>query len=225
MPIQAIAFDLDGTLIDSVHDLARAANLARADAGLAPLEVDAVASYVGDGAASLVARTLADDHHAEFTGSELQRAAMGNFDRHYKAGLKIATEFYPQVQHTLAELHAAGYPLAIVTNKPERYTLPLLELLGIHERFDCVVAGDTLPQKKPAAEPLLHAAAALNVPAQALLMVGDSKNDLLAARAAGSPVVMVDYGYGENVAALGADALISAFDELPAVLAALNTTV
>ncbi|KAF0814119.1 Phosphoglycolate phosphatase, chromosomal [Andreprevotia sp. IGB-42] len=221
MPISAIAFDLDGTLIDSVHDLAAAANLARADLGLAPLAVATVASYVGDGASSLVARTLADDHHAEYTGSPVQKEAMARFDAHYTAGLKVVTDFYPSVQATLATLHQR-YPLAIVTNKPERYTLPLLALLGIHEHFDCIVAGDTLAQKKPAAEPLLHVTAAFNIEPAALLMVGDSKNDLLAARAAGCPIVMVDYGYGDDVAALGADALVSAFDMLPELITHLD---
>ncbi|WP_035057172.1 phosphoglycolate phosphatase [Andreprevotia chitinilytica] len=222
MPITALAFDLDGTLVDSIADLARAANLARADLGLAPLEVATVESYVGDGAASLVARTLANDYAAEFTGTSSQKEAMARFDTHYKQGLKIATEFYPAVQETLHTLHQRGYPLAIVTNKPERFTLPLLALLGIHEHFDCVVAGDTLPQKKPSAEPLLHVADKLGVPPGEMLMVGDSKNDLLAARAAGSPVVMVDYGYGENVADMAADAVISNFGELLDVIEQLK---
>lgn len=214
MDIKAFAFDLDGTLVDSIADLARAANAARADMALAPLAQSTVASYVGDGASSLVARTLADSHAAEYTGTALQKEAMALFDRHYKQGLSIDTTFYPQVQMTLSRLHELGFPLAIVTNKPERYTLPLLRELGVSERFEVVVAGDTLTEKKPSAMPLLHVAQALNINPEEMLMVGDSKNDVLAAHAAGCPVVAVSYGYGSNLDDLGADRVIHHFADL-----------
>ncbi|GGP24287.1 phosphoglycolate phosphatase [Silvimonas amylolytica] len=214
MEIKAFAFDLDGTLVDSIADLARAANAARADLGLAPLTEARVASYVGDGASSLVARTLADDHGAEFTGTALQKEAMNHFDMHYKRGLTIDTTFYPQVQITLSRLHERGFPLAIVTNKPERYTLPLLRELGVSEHFEVVVAGDTLPHKKPSPEPLLHVAARLGISPTELLMVGDSKNDVLAAQAAECPVIAVSYGYGGQMDDMGADRVIHHFADL-----------
>ncbi len=214
MDIKAFAFDLDGTLVDSIADLARAANAARADLALTPLTEARVASFVGDGASSLVARTLADDYAAEFTGTALQKEAMNHFDLHYKRGLTIDTTFYPQVQITLSRLHERGFALAIVTNKPERYTLPLLRALGVSEHFEVVVAGDTLPQKKPSAAPLLHVAERLHVSPAELLMVGDSKNDVLAAQAAGCPVVAVSYGYGSNLDDLGADRVIHHFADL-----------
>ena len=147
MPITACAFDLDGTLVDSIHDLARAANLARADLGLVELSSDRVASFVGDGAASLVARVLADSSSAEYTGTAIQVEGMDRFNEHYRAGLSIARQFYPKVQETLHMLHERGMPLAIVTNKPERFTIPLLRELGVFEHFDVIVAGDSLPKK------------------------------------------------------------------------------
>ncbi len=214
MPITACAFDLDGTLVDSIHDLARAANLARADLGLAELSSDRVASFVGDGAASLVARVLADSNSAEYTGTAIQVEGMDRFNEHYRAGLSIATQFYPKVQETLHMLHERGMPLAIVTNKPERFTIPLLRELGVFEHFDVIVAGDSLPKKKPAPEPLQFAALQLKVELADMLMVGDSENDILAARAAGCPVIAVSYGYGSNIESLGADAVIHRFDEL-----------
>lgn len=214
MSIQAIAFDLDGTLVDSIHDLARAANLSRADLGLAALNSDRVASFVGDGAASLVARVLADDHSAEYIGSDIQLQGMALFNTHYRAGLSLATKFYPKVQETLHMLHERGLPLAIITNKPERFTIPLLRELGVFEHFEVIVSGDSLPKKKPAPEPLQFAALQLNVELANMLMVGDSENDILAARAAGCPVIAVSYGYGSNIESLGADAVIHRFDEL-----------
>ncbi|MBE9610724.1 phosphoglycolate phosphatase [Chitinilyticum piscinae] len=213
MTITAIAFDLDGTLVDSVQDLARAANAMRAEMGLPALDPATVESYVGDGAASLVARTLRDSHAAEFSGSEDEKRAMELFNSHYRAGLTIATKFYPRVQEVLHTLHERGVPLAIVTNKPERFTLPLLRELGVFEHFDAVISGDTASDKKPSAAPILLAAERLGVPVEGLLMVGDSKNDILAGRNAGCPVVAVSYGYGE-VESLGADAVIHDFRDL-----------
>ncbi|GAB7128907.1 phosphoglycolate phosphatase [Silvimonas sp. JCM 19000] len=214
MSIKAYAFDLDGTLVDSITDLARAANAARADLGLAALAEDVVESFVGDGAASLVARTVANDINAEFSGSAQQQAGLQAFNRHYLAGLSIATRFYPEVQATLATLHERGYPLAIVTNKPERFTLPLLRELGVREHFDLVISGDTLAERKPSPLPLLHVAEQFGVNPGELLMVGDSINDALAAQAAGCPVVVVSYGYGSDVEQFNADHIVQRFSEL-----------
>ena len=214
MSIKAFAFDLDGTLVDSIADLARAANAARADLSLTALDETVVASFVGDGASSLVARTLAGDINAEFSGDALQQQGLAAFNKHYLAGLSIATRFYPEVQTTLATLHERGYPLAIVTNKPERFTLPLLRELGVREHFELVISGDTLSEKKPSALPLLHVAKHFAINPGEMLMVGDSVNDILAAQAAGCPVVAVSYGYGTDIANLNADRVIHAFGEL-----------
>ncbi|QBC45311.1 phosphoglycolate phosphatase [Iodobacter fluviatilis] len=214
MSIRVFAFDLDGTLADSIPDLAHAANAARRDAGLATLDVALIESFVGDGTESLVARAMAADMAANFTGSEAQKEALARFDLHYQAGLTLKTKLYPSVANTLNELHDCGYRLAIVTNKPERFTLPLLKELGIDQVFEVIVSGDSLATRKPNAEPLLHVMQQMGVSAAELLMVGDSKNDILAARAAGCKVAFVRYGYGVAINMPDADVTIGRFDEL-----------
>lgn len=218
MPIQAIAFDLDGTLVDSIQDLARAANLARADLGFTPLQTERVVNFVGDGAPTLIARVLADDRSAVYTNTDLQAKGMALFETHYQGGLTKNTTFYPTVQATLHQLHQRGIPLAIITNKPERFTIPLLRELGVAEHFDLVLGGDSLATKKPSAEPLQFAASHFGIQPANLLMVGDSENDILAARAAGSPVIAVSYGYGHDVDSLQADAVIDSFAQLSALI-------
>jgi phosphoglycolate phosphatase len=217
MSIRVFAFDLDGTLADSIPDLAHAANAAnaaRSDAGLATLDVALIESFVGDGTESLVARAMAADMAANFTGSEAQKEALARFDLHYQAGLTLKTKLYPSVANTLNELHDCGYRLAIVTNKPERFTLPLLKKLGIDQVFEVIVSGDSLATRKPNAEPLLHVMQKMGVSAAEILMVGDSKNDILAARAAGCKVAFVSYGYGVSANMPEADVTIGRFDEL-----------
>ncbi|NHQ85380.1 phosphoglycolate phosphatase [Iodobacter sp. HSC-16F04] len=214
MSIKAFAFDLDGTLADSIPDLAHAANAARRDAGLAQLEEALIESFVGDGTESLVARAMAADMAASFTGTAAQTEALGRFDQHYLEGLTLKTKLYHGVAITLNELHDCGYRLAIVTNKPERFTLPLLKELGIGNVFDVIVSGDTLPSRKPNAEPLHYVMEKLAVSADELLMVGDSKNDILAARAAGCKVAHVSYGYGAAESTPEADVTLARFEEL-----------
>ncbi|STQ91291.1 phosphoglycolate phosphatase [Iodobacter fluviatilis] len=214
MSIKAFAFDLDGTLADSIPDLAHAANAARRDAGLAQLEEALIESFVGDGTESLVARAMAADMSASFTGTAAQTEALGRFDQHYLEGLTLKTKLYHGVANTLNELHDCGYRLAIVTNKPERFTQPLLKELGIGNVFDVIVSGDTLPNRKPHAEPLQYVMEKLAVSADELLMVGDSKNDILAARAAGCKVAYVSYGYGAAESIPEADVTLARFEEL-----------
>ena len=197
MTIKAIAFDLDGTLVDSIPDLANAANHARASLGLAPLPKEVVESYVGDGADVMVARALANSKEATFTGTEQQEAALAAFDQHYLANISANTCFYAGVEPVLRELKQRGYPLALVTNKAERYTLPLLERLNAAAYFSVVVGGDSLAQRKPDALPLLHVAQQLQITPAELLMVGDSANDALTARNAGCPVYLVPHGYAD----------------------------
>lgn len=216
--IRAVAFDLDGTLVDSVPDLARAANAARVEQGLPALPTERVERFVGDGVNIMVARALADDVNAEYTGTPEQVAALTSFDTHYKAGLTINTRFYAQVRETLEALNAMGLPLALVTNKAERYTLPLLAELGVRSLFSVVVGGDTLAKKKPDGDPLIHVAAQLGIEVDELLMVGDSKNDVLCAKAAGCPSAVVSHGYGADLEALGADIILPNFSELLTVV-------
>ena len=124
--------------------------------------------------------------------------------RHYAEHIADATRPYPGVAAGLALLKSLGIPLAVVTNKSETLAVKLLRALGLADHFSLIVGGDTLSEKKPSPAPLLYAAETLGVPPQNMLMVGDSRNDILAARAAGCPAVGVSYGYAD-MAALSRD--------------------
>jgi len=137
------------------------------------------------------------------------------FQKHYTALNGSATRIYPGVVEGLDALRALGLPLAVVTNKPAAFTAPLLARMGLHTYFAAVVSGDTLPYKKPRPEPILHACALLGSRPAANLHIGDSANDIDAARAAGSPVLCVPYGYNEGrpVDSADCDALVSSLVE------------
>ncbi|MGF6147060.1 Phosphoglycolate phosphatase [Kingella potus] len=194
--VQAAAFDLDGTLCDSVPDLAAAANAMRQALGLPALPQPAIESYVGDGIASLVHRTLTADFHGQADEKQWEQGYT-LFVRRYAAHIADATRPYPGTEAGLELLKSLGIPLAVVTNKSETLAVRLLRAIGLADCFSIIVGGDTLPEKKPSPAPLLHAAETLGVPPQNMIMVGDSRNDILAARAAGCPAVGVSYGYGD----------------------------
>ncbi|QMT30509.1 phosphoglycolate phosphatase [Alysiella filiformis] len=195
-PIHAVVFDLDGTLCDSVPDLAASANAMRAALGFDPLPQDVVQSYVGDGVGVLVHRAITADHHGQAEQSLWERG-FSEFVRHYHLNIANATRPYPQTETGLGLLKSLGLPLAVLTNKSEKLAVKLLQDLALDGYFSMIVGGDTLPERKPAAEPLLHIADVLGVAPQNVLMVGDSLNDILCAKAAGSPVVGVTFGYGD----------------------------
>lgn len=217
-PIRAIAFDLDGTLVDSLTDIALAANAARAQLGLIPLDDARVRGFIGDGAAMLMARTVLDDDHAQVDDSPLQTAGRAHFNAHYQRVVAEHTRPYPGAVEGLQALAARGLPLACVTNKPIAFTIPLLAALDLTGYFRQVLGGDSLPAKKPDPLPLAYVAQAFAVAPAQLLMVGDSQNDVLAARAHGSPVLAVSYGYTASASALGADAVIERIDQIPGLL-------
>ena len=191
----AVLFDLDGTLVDSAPDIAHAAHAVRAACGLAPLSEARIRSFIGDGAPRLVARTLADSHDPDIDEETFERG-YAIFRQAYLACLCDRTRPFPGTIDALSTLRGLGMRLAVVTNKPLEFTLPILDGLGLTRYFEVVLGGDSLPTKKPDPEPLLHAAARLRSAPARTLMVGDSRNDLLAAKAAGCPSVMVSYGYG-----------------------------
>lgn len=204
----AILFDLDGTLVDSATDLALAVNRCLQEFGLPTAEEVAVRGWVGNGAAKLVERALCDRLSCEPADLEsgLADKALEAFFRHYEACCTETTQLYPGVEQTLAQLQPY-YPMACVTNKPERYARRLLDHLQLP--FAVLIGGDTLAVKKPAPEPLLQACSELGVDAGDCLMVGDSRSDVLSARAAGMPVLCYSYGYnhGAPVASLNPDFL------------------
>lgn len=213
--IAAIAFDLDGTLVDTLPDLHEAANRMLRDLGRAPVEAGAVRDYVGDGVDRLVKRLLTGEADGEPAASEFE-PARNRFRQHYAAVLTRDSRPFPGVTEALATFREEGLRLACVTNKPEAFTLPLLEKLALHRRLDLVVAGDSLQAKKPDPIQLQHCAQAFGIPIQRLLMVGDSANDTRAARAAGCPVFCVPYGYrgGMTVQELDCDAIVPAVLDL-----------
>ena len=185
--VQAAAFDLDGTLCDSLPDLAAAANAMRASLGLLPLPQPTVESYVGDGIAVLVHRALTGnvDGRAE---EKLWAQGFTLFVQYYAEHIADRTRAYPETEAGLGLLKSLGIPLAVITNKNEVLAVKLLEALGLSDYFSLVLGGDSLPEKKPSPVPLLHAAEVLGV---------DSRNDILAAKAAGCPSIGVTFGYGD----------------------------
>lgn len=216
---QAIFFDLDGTLVDSIPDLAEAARRMLAELG-EPTRSDAeVASFVGKGIPVLVERTLSVGR-SPVSRERLQQAIQA-FMRHYEDTNGVLTRAYPGVVETLAWLKDQGFRMACVTNKAETFVAPLLEKLDLLRFMACLVGGDTLPQKKPEPEPLWHACEKLGVAREEALMVGDSSNDALCARRAGIPVLLMTYGYNEGVPvdSVDCDGLLSSLLELPPLLA------
>ncbi|MBC9073597.1 phosphoglycolate phosphatase [Thauera sp. CAU 1555] len=219
-PAEAVLFDLDGTLLDTIADLAEGANRMLAELGRPLRTLDEVHSFVGKGIPNLVRRCLTENTQA--TEAEID-AALPVFRRHYAEVNGRATRIYPGVLETLAALREQGRRLAVVTNKAEAFTLPLLERMGIAGHFDAVVSGDTLPVKKPDPAVLFHACRLLGVDAGRTVMIGDSANDALAARGAGMPVLLVTYGYSEGmpVDSIDCDGLLSnareALDRLQAL--------
>ena len=214
LAVRAVTIDLDGTLLDTIPDLAAAANMMLAELGRPALNEALIRTFVGKGIVNLVQRTLAGDLSGDVDAA-LTARGLAIFERCYEAVNGRHTTIYPGVQAGLARLQACGLPLACVTNKSARYTLPLLEMIGLAPYFEQVVAGDTLARKKPDPAPLLHASEVFGVAPRDMLMIGDSLNDTQAARAAGCPVFCVTYGYneGHDVRALDTDAVVDSLEE------------
>jgi phosphoglycolate phosphatase len=212
--IRGVLIDLDGTLMDTAPDLSAAANAMRADFGLPALPVARIAAFVGKGAEVLVHRALTGDLDGRVDDATFGRARAA-FYRHYHAVNGTHAAVFERVPQALELLHSKGLKVACVTNKPREFTVPLLERLALASAFDAVVAGDDVREKKPHPAIVLAGCERLRLaPAQAL-MIGDSVNDALAARAAGMRVVLVETGYneGEPVATLagtpGVDAIFA----------------
>jgi phosphoglycolate phosphatase len=194
--VQAVLFDLDGTLLDTIADLADGANRMLAELGRPPRALAEIHSFVGKGIPNLVRRCMTEDTHA--TEAEIEQAILV-FRRHYAEVNGRQTTIYPGIVETLDAMRAMDLRLACVTNKAAAFTLPLLDRMGLTRYFGAIVSGDTLATKKPDPAVLHHACALLGVDSTAALMIGDSENDALAARAAGMPVLLVTYGYSEGM--------------------------
>ena len=216
---QMVLIDLDGTLIDSVPDLAFCVDALMTELGL-PLRGEAkVRHWVGNGIERLVKRALLDQLEGEPEQALLEKA-LPIYLELYKENLSKRSRLYPGVKEGLQFLHDAGYKLGCITNKAAAFTEPLLKDLGIYEYFRIVVSGDTLPVKKPDPLPLLHAAKFFKVEPSRALMVGDSISDVKAARAAGFQVVCVSYGYnhGQDIRDAHPDAVIDSMAQLSGLL-------
>ena len=212
--VKAVMIDLDGTLVDSIPDLAAAANRMLRELGRPALDVALVRTFVGKGIPRLVERALAGTIEGS-AAAELMARALPLYERCYSEVNGREALVYPGVREGLDRLRAMGLPLACVTNKSGRFTGALLEQLGLARDFAIVVAGDTLPQKKPDPAPLLHACRGFGIAPAEMLMIGDSLNDAQAARAAGCPVFCVPYGYneGRDVRELDVDAIVASLVE------------
>ncbi len=217
--LSALVFDLDGTLIDSAPDIAAALNALLAELALPPLPVTDVKRMIGDGIAVLVERAVA----ANGSKVDFSEDLVGRFRGHYYARLTEETRPFPGVAETLERLQAAGWRMAVCTNKLAAPAQRILKALGLDGYFGALAGGDSYATKKPAAEPLLGVLESLGAARSEALMVGDSPADVKAARNAGLPVVAVSYGYRRVAAdALGADILIDEFTALPDAIARLS---
>jgi phosphoglycolate phosphatase len=192
--VRAVIFDLDGTLVDSAGEIAAALNATLAELDRPPLALREVEALIGRGVRVLVERAL---RLARITSTPLD-AAVGRFEAHYAANVGRHATLFPGVREGLVRLAEAAIPMAVVTNKPRFFTEHLLGSLGIERFFAALVAGDDGIARKPAGDMLLAAARAMAVDIDSVVMLGDSENDVEAARNAGCLVWCVPYGYNEG---------------------------
>lgn len=191
-------FDLDGTLCDTLADIAQSANHVRRSWGLGELPVARVRDFVGDGARVLLRRSLYDLPELPSPDSRFWDEAFARYADHHERQCTVHVRPYPMVHSHLLQLQQRGHPLAVVTNKPERFARAILLHTGLDRFLPVVIGGDTLPQRKPDPAPLHEALQRLGRPGPPGTMVGDGENDLLAGRAAGLRTVAVLYGYGDE---------------------------
>lgn len=209
IPIKLVVIDLDGTLLDTAEDLALAANEMLRELQMEELPPSTITTFIGKGVPKLVKRTLTNSLDGE-PDPALFAQALPIYERCYAKNLHVHTHPYPGVVDGLNQLKSAGYHLVCITNKAKAFTLPLLRATGLHNYFEMVLSGDSLPKKKPDPLPLLHACEHFGISPEAALLIGDSVNDTMAARAAGCHIFCVPYGYneGRDVRELDCDAVI-----------------
>lgn len=210
-----ILIDVDGTLVDSVPDLAFCVDEMMRHLGREPWGESRVRDWVGNGVERLVRRALIGRLDGEPDEAEFRRA-YPVFLELYAENTSKRSLLYPGVMEGLDYLRASAYALGCVTNKAEQFTIPLLRDLGIHDYFSIVICGDTLEHKKPHPAPLLHAAEFFKVEPARSLMVGDSISDVRAARAAGFQIACLPYGYnhGEDIRVAEPDVVIETLAHL-----------
>ena len=204
--IRAVLFDLDGTLADTAPDMARTVNVLRSRRGLEPVPLAQVRPHVSQGARGMVCSAFGiTAEHPDFQGLREE------FLEAYGDNLCVDTRLFPGMDGVLDDIERRGMAWGVVTNKFERFALPVLAGLGLSERAAVIVGGDTCPRAKPFPDPLLHAAKRIDVPPGEALYVGDDERDVQAARAAGMPVLVAGYGYlgvGPPAESWGADGIV-----------------
>jgi N-acetyl-D-muramate 6-phosphate phosphatase len=206
LPTRLVLFDLDGTLVDTAEDLAAAVNRCQTRRGLAPTPPQDLRPWTSHGARGLIGRAFGIE--PADAGYEELRA---EFLDHYEQALCVHSRLYDGVEQTLAAIEASKRLWGVVTNKPARFTGPLLRALGLEGRAACVVSGDTTARPKPDPGPILHALDECSVQAADCVYVGDDPRDVQAGRAAGVRTVAAAYGYlggADDVGAWGADLVI-----------------
>jgi phosphoglycolate phosphatase len=216
---EMILIDVDGTLVDSVPDLAYCVDQMMVQLGRPAHGEAEVRDWVGNGVERLVRRALIGQLEGEPEEADFQRA-YPIFLALYAENISKRSLLYPGIREGLNYLKGEGYRLGCVTNKAAQFTLPLLRDLGVHDDFEIIIAGDTLPKKKPDPMPLLYAAEQLSTDPSASLMVGDSQSDVKAARAAGFQIVCMSYGYnhGEDIRRYNPDAVLDSLNEIHTLL-------
>ncbi len=210
----AVLLDLDGTLLDTIPDLAHAANAMRADLGLPALPQTLIATFVGRGVDNLIQRTLAEDLDGQPIPCDLLARGRASFAPRYHQVNGQKSVLFEGVLPGLQRMQKMGLKLAVVTNKATEFTLPLLKRTGLAGFMQAVVCGDTLTERKPHPAPMLHACALLEVLPSRTVVVGDSKHDVASGQAAGCRVLIVPYGYneGQSVQTLNVDAIVETIE-------------
>ena len=214
---EVLIFDLDGTLIDSVPDLALSINQMLTTLGMTTFSTEVIRSWVGNGAAVLTKRALSGNIDiCPDLDPSIVETALTIFLNYYEQNVCVQTCLYPNVKDTLERLHGEGYRLVIVTNKPEQFVRPILESLDLNSLFEFVVGGDTLTKRKPDPIQLNYVCETLSVSASNCLMIGDSKNDIFAATAASMESIGLSYGYnhGEDIYSHGATLVLDDFAQI-----------
>jgi phosphoglycolate phosphatase len=218
--VRALLFDLDGTLVDTAPDITAAVDATLRTLERPPLESATVRSYIGRGVDTLLHRVLTGERDGN-AALDLHDRARDVFFREYGSHNGRTAKVYPGVREGLEHARRLGLSMGCVTNKLQNFSDDLLAQVGLDGYFEFVIGGDALPQRKPDPEPLLHAAALLGIRPGECLMIGDSSNDAIAARAAGMPVVLVPYGYTEDrpIESIECDAVVAS---IALVVAALD---
>lgn len=213
--VQLVAFDLDGTLMDSLPDMAVAVDAAMRQLGMAAPGMARVRHWVGNGARILMERALVDAAGQAVSVAQLDEAHAAFLDHYARAPCEL-TRLYPGAREALDGLRAAGLTLVLITNKPEAFIAPLLEHFGLQHHFALCLGGDSLTERKPDPMPLLHAAEHFAVAPSRCVMVGDSRHDVMAGKAAGFRTLAVPYGYnhGEPVGLSHPDGTLESLAQL-----------